>query len=233
MNQEHDRLQRQLRALTAVNRQLQAQLEGSRERAVAPAPGARRDTLDLLNAPTAARNKVRRSSIGDAWMEQLATDLPTPTPALVRRPDGTTFLVEGDRSRRLRSGLLVAALEQRLGPRRDADLDELDRWEESAPVEVLEAPTGPPFIVVGGERVALRGLPLSHPVGAESAALFADGRELDLSPGGLARARIRSSLSMRHSVGRLQRASARRGGPVPALVNFLKRQVRRVRRRLG
>lgn len=233
MKTDEDRLRRRLRALTAVNRQLQAQLEGNGGRAIAPAPGARRELADVLTPVSAPRTKVRRSTVGDEWLEQLAARSPATTPTLRRHPDGATYVIEGDGKRRIRSGLLVAALEERLGPRIDATADELDAWEEGAPVEALEGPTGPPFLVVGGEQIPLRGLPLTHPVSAESVALFDAGPELNISPSGLARARVRNTLSIRHVVGRVQRASARRGGFIPAVLNFVKRQIRRIRRRLG
>jgi hypothetical protein len=235
VSEEDVRLRRQLRALAAVNRQLQAQLEGSGIRAVASPPGARAAAPDLLTGPVATGGvtSVRRGSVGSAWLEQLAAATAGDTPFLARRPDGATFLIDGAYRRRIKAGLLTAALEERLGPRREATDEEFEQWPEGPPVEALEAPSGPPFIVIGGERVPLRGLPLTHPVSAEAAAPFRPGRELSLSPGGLARARLRSSVSVRRWAQRTQRATARRGGVVPAATAFGQRQLRRVKRRLG
>jgi len=55
---------------------------------------------------------------------------------------------------------------------------------DGPPVEVLEGPDGPPFVVVGGQRLAVRGLPLPHPVGAEVRDSFPSGGEIDLRPAG-------------------------------------------------
>lgn len=234
MTDEERRLRRQLRALAAVNRQLHAQLEGSGVRAIASRPGVRTAGLDLLTSPAATGSgRVRRGGVGDTWLEQLAALPVDGEPFLVRRPDGATFLVDGGHRRRLKAGLLTTALEQRFGPRRDVAEAEIDQWPEGPPVEVLEAPTGPPFLVVGGQRVPLRGLPLPHPVAPESAAPFRPGRELGVSPGSLARARIRSSLSTRAVTQRVSRATARHGGLVPAARSFGRRQLRRLRRRSG
>jgi hypothetical protein len=235
VTEEEDRLRRQLRALAAVNRQLQAQLEASGIRAVASPPGARSAGPDLLTGPAATGGgvSVRRGSVGAGWLEQLAASATEGKPFLARRPDGATFAIDGSYRRRLKAGLLTAALEERLGPRREVTDDEIDQWAEGPPVEVMEAPSGPPFIVLAGERIPLRGLPLTHPVSAHDAAPFPPGRELSLSPGGLARARLRSSVSARRLAQRTQRATARHGGIVPAASSFGRRQLRRVRRRLS
>jgi hypothetical protein len=195
-----ERMRRHLRAATAVNRQLQAQLEGSSIRAIAPPTGAVRD--DPVNSPVVAK------------------------PFLVRRPDGATYVVEGRNRRRVKSGLLAAALEQRLGSRREVTEDELEQWPEAAPVELLECPTGPPFLVVGGQRIPIRGIPLTHPVSGDLAARLPEGPELNVSAGGLARVRMSGALSPRRYLDRARRASAKRGGYVPAAKAFVTRRLR-------
>jgi hypothetical protein len=231
---EEDRLRRHLRASSAVNRQLQAQLEGSGVRAIATPGGARRDA-DLLDSAGASGSTVtvRRASVGNAWLEQLALHPEATKPQLVRRPDGATFVVEGRYRRRVKSGLLAAALEQRLGARRDVTDDEIDQWSESVPVEILERPTGAPFLVVGGQRIPLRGIPLPHPVNGELADQFPEGPELNISAGSLAKVRLRSALSPDSFVDRVKRSVDRRGGVVPAASTFARRQARRAKRALN
>jgi hypothetical protein len=222
-----ERMRRHLRAATAVNRQLQAQLEGSSIRAIAPPTGAVRDDPGLLldSAPVGPLT-VRRASLGTGWLEELVNSPVVAKPFLVRRPDGATYVVEGRNRRRVKSGLLAAALEQRLGSRREVTEDELEQWPEAAPVELLECPTGPPFLVVGGQRIPIRGIPLTHPVSGDLAARLPEGPELNVSAGGLARVRMSGALSPRRYLDRARRASAKRGGYVPAAKAFVTRRLR-------
>ena len=103
------------------------------------------------------------------------------TPELVRAADGAVHLVEAGRRRRIRSGLLAAALRQHLGRPRDVDDDELASWDETSPVDVLEAAEGPPFLVVGGRRLPLRGLPLPTHVDDDVVGTLPLGEELDVA----------------------------------------------------
>ena len=94
--------------------------------------------------------------------------------------DEGIFLVEGTTRRLVTSGLLVPALEQLLGGRQPEVDHELDDLADGPPVAVLEAASGPPFVVVEGKRLSLRGLPLPHPVVSSSYDRLAEGPELDL-----------------------------------------------------
>ena len=95
-----------------------------------------------------------------------------------------------DRTRRLvRSGLIGAALEQSIGPVRDASAEELDRWSEGDPVDVLELPGEPPFVVIGGVRRPLRGLPVPRRVDAARLATFPQGPQLDVAAANVPRSR--------------------------------------------
>jgi hypothetical protein len=88
------------------------------------------------------------------------------------------------------------------------------------PVEVLEGPSGPAFVIVGGTRCSLRGLPLPHPVSAEEMQRFPEGEGLDLATANVSRARYeeakqagrlgRRAAAARTSPGRAVRAVARR-----------------------
>lgn len=98
-------------------------------------------------------------------------------------------VVEDGTRRLVRSGLIGAALEQAMGPVRDATAEELDRWKEGDPVEVLELAGEPPFIVVGGVRRPLRGLPVPHRVDAAGLASFPQGPQLDVAAANVPRSR--------------------------------------------
>jgi hypothetical protein len=180
-SEDEKRLQRHLRALAAVNRQLRAQLDALEAEAAQRGPG-------LLQQPAAppppTGGASRRGRRASEWLS--AADEPTaerpdrPRPFLATRPDGGLYLVDGGVRRRIRSGLLVPALEQLLGERVTAGDEDLAAWPEGPPVEVLEGPTGPPFVVVGGRRLALIGLPLPHGVDAAVVDRLPEGPALDL-----------------------------------------------------
>jgi len=133
-----------------------------------------------LDAPSAIRS--RRAGVAGAWLAALGTEAAAAgPPALVSRPDGSLYVVEGDHRRHITSGLLVPSLEQRLGSRRPATDEEFAGWTEGAPVEVLEGPTGAPFLVIGAVRIPVRNLPLPHPIRASSLDGLPEGPPIDLA----------------------------------------------------
>src|SRR4029077_7867055 len=127
------------------------------------------------------------------------------------------FLVEGRLRRQIKAGLLFNALAP-VAPRREMTDDEIDGLEEGPPVEVLEGPSGPAFVVVGGRRLPLRGLPLPHPVSAEEMQFFPEGPEL------------RVAVTSAPPPGRATRARGivRREGPVRGSVTLVRRAWRKV-----
>ncbi len=139
------------------------------------------------------RDAVRRRDDAAAWLALLA-EYPvslTTRPYLAIDAHGDVVLVEGMFHRRIASGALATALERTLGVRRpfeetDVDVvgDSVTAFVEGPPVEVLEGPDGPPFVVVGGQRLAVRGLPLPYPVDGEVRDSFPAGGEIDLRPAG-------------------------------------------------
>ncbi len=187
MTEDHahdtEQLKRHLRAMSAVNRQLQAQLEGGMVRGTGASGVLAGDDL-LASAGADGRRTaltIRRTSTGSAWLEQLRLEGGAGTPFLVRASNGHAFLVEGAHRRRIKAGLLSAALRRVLGPARDVSDAELDAWSEGPPVEVLEGGTGPAFIVVGGRRLPIRGLPLPYPVSTDEMLQFPTGEELNVT----------------------------------------------------
>jgi hypothetical protein len=150
---ETERMRRHLRALSAVNQQLHAQLESG--------------TLS-----------IRRPTVGGQWIEQLQLLGTVSEPFLVRHAEQGNFLVEQPLRRPIKAGMIYVALEGVLGAGREVGDAELDGWTEGPPVEVLEANFGPAFIIVGGRRLTIRGLPLPFSVTAEEMMRFPEGQEL-------------------------------------------------------
>src|SRR5438046_1382369 len=62
----------------------------------------------------------------------------------------------------------------------DAESGELHRLRRP-PVEVFDSGSGPAFLVVGGRRLPLRGLPLPYLVSSEDMLLFPEGEELNVA----------------------------------------------------
>jgi hypothetical protein len=176
---ETDRLRRHLRALSAVNNQLHAQLESGMRRT---------GSGDLLGGDGGdvrlSSLAIRRAGAGSQWVEQLQLYGAVPDPFLVRHAQRGSFLVEGPIRRQIKAGLLYVALEGVVGAGRVVADTELDRWKEGPPVEVLEAPSGAAFVIVAGRRLTLRGLPLPHPVTTEEMLRFPEGAELRIGAGG-------------------------------------------------
>ena len=178
---ETERLRRHLRALSAVNNQLHAQLESGVRRAA----GGGDDLLGANGGDVRLSTlSIRRAASGSQWLEQLQLSGSSSDPFLVHHRKRGKFLVEGPLRRQVKAGMLYVALEGILGAGREVADAELDRWNEGPPVEVLEAPSGPAFIVVAGRRLTLRGLPLPHPVTTEEMLRFPEGEELRIGGGG-------------------------------------------------
>jgi hypothetical protein len=214
MSEVVDRLQRQLRAMGAMNRQLQAQLGGG-------GIGTWRSTSDqgdgdlLMTAGSsgfgASAAGARRAATAGSWLEQLAADTEEGTPHLVRRTNGRAYLIEGGYRREIRSGVIAAALEEKLGRPRRVKNSDFDRWTDGVPVEVLEGPQGAPFVVVGGRRLPLRGMPLPYPVSGEQMALLPQGPEINVGQANVSRARFREAMYGRYQMERVRSAIARKG----------------------
>jgi hypothetical protein len=222
---ETERLRRHLRALSAVNRQLHAQLESGTLRAVDPGR-ARADILAGVDdaGPRLSMLAIRRAGTGSEWIEQLQLLGGGSDPFLARSPSRGGFLVEGPLRRQVKARILFVALERVIGPARDMGDAEIDRFTEGPPVEVLEAASGPAFIIVAGRRLRIRGLPLPHPVTAEEMLRFPEGEEL----------RVGSSNGGRgdYRAGRLKRAGelVQREGPARASATVVRLAARRLLR---
>jgi hypothetical protein len=232
MSEAEQRLQRHVRAMAAVNRQLQAQVDGSRTWT----PSSEQGEADLLTSGATSSGGflagARRAGAANAWLEQLAIGVDGNKPFLVRLANGRTSLIEGGYRRDVKSGLLMAALERMLGRVHTVSDDEFDRWTDGVPVEVLEGPQGPPFLVVGGQRLPLRGLPVPYPITADQMLLFPMGPELNIAEANVSRAQFQRAMYGRYQIDRARSAIARRGF-VGASRAAASRVSRRFRRRAG
>ena len=209
MTTDLERLRRELRATAAVNRQLQAQLDEPH--------GAQHD---------------RRVSSGLRWLEELSDNGPS-EPSLVRAPDGAVFVVEGSHKRSVRSGLLAAALEELLGPPRAITDQELEVYGQGVPVELLESSSGPPFLVLGGQRHPTLGVPLPYPVDFGHASVFVEGAEINVAAANVARSRFNEAMTGELQLARMRNTLTTRGvlGTVKAAGRRVKIRIKRDPRR--
>jgi hypothetical protein len=222
-----ERLLRHLRAMSAVNHQLHAQLEGQTVRAVGRAGAHTDDLLGDADMFATVVVKARRVGIAGAWLEQLQLRGGRSGEIYVARtPARDAFVIEGSMRRAVKSGLLVLALAKVFGPIREVSASDLDRFSEGPPVEVLEAGSGPAFVVVGGQRLPIRGLPLPYVVTNDEANLFPIGKELNVSYGALS-----SANSSRSKLGRVKRVVSEEG-PVKGSAKVARKAVRRARKSL-
>jgi hypothetical protein len=196
---ESERLRRHIRALSAVNRELHAQLPDSSWTA----------------------NRVRRGSLGHLWCTELQQMQTTERPELVQGPGSGLQLIEGGVRRPVVSHVLAAALAAAFGPVRAVTEEAIDGYAEGPPVAVLEGSIGRPFVIVGGTRFTLRGLPLPHPVTDDDMLAFPAGDELVVGAG------LRSGTT-RFERMRLLFSDA---GPVAATQALARKAGRRLRRR--
>jgi hypothetical protein len=205
MTSERDRMRREMRAMAAVNRQLQAWSEES--------VGVRR---------------VRRAAQGPGWIEELLA-MGASDPFLARAPNGAVFVVEGDRKRPVNSGILAAALEQLVGAPREASDDELEAWTEWVPVELLEGTSGVPFIVLGGRRHDVTGVPLPYAVDNLNAAEFPEGEPINVASANISRRRFEEALTGEFQISRARTALASKGpmGTTKAIARKVQGRVRR------
>lgn len=209
------RLQREVLALAAVNRQLQADLEGRGLRAVA-APRDRLATPAPVGPPVSAGLGPFRSVI-----TQVRGGTGDPgEPVTVVESAGTTYLLEGRSARPVASSVIAAMLEELLGPKQSVTADDLARYADGEPVAVLQGPTGPPFLALAGRRISVRGWPTIQKVADEVVDELDDGGELNLAA----------------VVARARTAKAAEAAPgndtVPAPAERLKELARRAARRL-
>jgi hypothetical protein len=184
---ERDRLRRELRAMGAVNRQLQAQLD----------------------EPTAVV-RHRRANRGTEWIEKLVTNGAVDS-LLVQSADGKVYLIEAEEKRAVNAGIVAAALEEALGVPGTVSNDQLTQWADGVPVEIFEAADGAPFVVVGGKRCTVRGVPLPYPVDNRHASALPRGDDLNVAAANVSRRRYREATSPRFQIDRAKAVIAEKG----------------------
>jgi hypothetical protein len=171
-----------------------------------------------------------RGSMASGWVEQLQGATSGAEPFLVRGPRRGAFVVESGHRRKVSSGLLLAALAEAFGPARAVNAAEFDSWSDGPPVEVLEGPRGAPFVIVGGRRLPIHGLPLPHPVDKEAMERFPEGPELDLASANVPRASFERAVAGKYQVGQA-RAVIEREGVLHGTQTLARRAARRLRHR--
>ncbi len=139
-------------------------------------------------APAADKQSAQRRPVGSAsaWIAQLQRQGGAGKEIFVARtPQRGAFLIEGTMRRSIKAGILVPALVRLFGPVRELHESDISRFGEGPPVEVFEAPSGPAFLLVGGRRLPIRGLPLPYAVSQEEADAFRLGDEVNVSLGAI------------------------------------------------
>ncbi|MCU1354164.1 MAG: glycosyltransferase [Acidimicrobiales bacterium] len=118
-------------------------------------------------------------------------------------------LIEGETRRSVKSGLLAAALEDRFGKPRIVTAADLERWTEGPPVAIFAASSGLPMIIVGGQLLPVKGLPVPQPIDVGLTERFPRGAVLDVAGANVPRARWEEARQKRSLTIRLARAAVR------------------------
>ncbi len=133
-------------------------------------------------------------------------------PHLTRRSDGLVFLVDASGRRKVKSGLLAAALEEHLGPIKTDGDDAYGKASEVATIEILAGPNGIPFVVVGGKRLPVKGLPKVRVVEGAEVDRHPEGPAIDVARANVARSRLspQASGDLKSELKRIARGLKRR-----------------------
>ncbi|MBV9951104.1 MAG: hypothetical protein JO291_04080 [Acidimicrobiia bacterium] len=203
-----DRLRRQLQAQAVVNRQLHAQLaevtaelravKGNdantvrvlwqRIESVLPrsvASKVERRVRGALGTPAGprrarpARPAARERTETHDWLDELHGTGPLEDePTLVQDPEGDLFVIEGSLRRPVPRMIVGALLTAEMGQPEPVTAEVIGELDEGPPVDLLQAPSGPPFVIVGGRRRPVNGLAIPHDVEDDQAERFEEGRPL-------------------------------------------------------
>ena len=168
------RLQREIRALAAVNRQLQMEVEGRGASALSP-PGEHRADQARAGASRLGDLGPFRSAITEVrWGGTSPGELVRVVACANRH-----YLIEGNVARPVSSTVVLALVESALGGAVAMSADELAELVEGEPVTLSQTPTSPPFLVVSGLRIDVRGWPKVNKVPASVLDALATGPEVD------------------------------------------------------
>lgn len=181
---------------------------------------------------TSETAEQRRAERAKGWIEQLARAGRVGDASLVRDPTGLVHLLEGDLARPVRAGIIANGLEASLGPARPIGERDLATRTLGPPVEAFEGPDGAAFVVVGGQRRRLAGLPLTHRVTTAQATALPKGTAIDLAHANVSRRRLDQALSWRYQLARA-RAAVRRKGVVGTARAVTGRSTKALRKRSG
>lgn len=141
--------------------------------------------------------------------------------SIIESPAGAAYLVEAGHRRRIKAGRPMPGLERLVGPRRAVSTRPSTACPRAPPLQALEAPSGPPFLVLAGQRVPLRGLPVPTPSASTPSPGSPRDRELNVKP----------TLSNRAIVSLVRVRIAERGGVVATTRTLARRARAEVRDR--
>lgn len=131
--------------------------------------------------PPEPAQQTEPEPVAHRWLRELERTRGGHPVELIRGPDGTVYVREGDRRRRVSSGLLAAALEEELGAASDVSDAQVARLTEGVPIEVLLSREVGPSVIVGGRRLPVWGLPIPRTVTVAEAERYEEGPELDVA----------------------------------------------------
>jgi predicted O-methyltransferase YrrM len=127
------------------------------------------------------------------WIAQLREYVATEQPRLVQTQTGTIYLFEAGMKRHVTTWLIVRALEDLFGPLTKSK-GSLDQFGDGPPVEILADTDGRLYLIAGGQRYPVRGLPVPLAASPERLALFPmAGETVDLYRG-VKRAGVKPSM---------------------------------------
>jgi predicted O-methyltransferase YrrM len=138
---------------------------------------------DLRRRKSQRSDRQRERDRSGRWLEQLHARSSTEAPRLVQSPAGTVYLVEAGLKRHVKTWLMVNALEALFGGV-ERNVDDLAAIEDGPPVDVLADPDGRVYVIAGGQRFRVQGLPVPTAANAEALQRFPEAHEtIDLYRG--------------------------------------------------
>ena len=140
-------------------------------------------SIEFMRANGRPSDQQREQQRSNLMLAQLRGKGLEEQPQLFRLPSGKIYLIEAGMKRHVPSLLIVHAL-QRLFETVAASEHDLEAYEEGPPVDILSDETGHRYLIAGGMRYPVRGLPVPRPASSEHLTCFPEfNSTLDLAPG--------------------------------------------------
>ena len=116
-------------------------------------------SIDALHAKGHRTEQQRERERTGRWLAQLRNQRNLEPPRLVRSASGGIYLIDGQFKRHVPTWLVVRALEDLYGATEPAN-DELAAYEDGPPVGMIANADGHVYLIAGGQRHVVRGLPV-------------------------------------------------------------------------